>query len=132
MISNNGEEINRLYKKTDETLLADVFQKLIKVSSKEYGTIQLYCVSICSYTLQCGLEYNDTKLQILQDKDMILLIENSIRERISSGMGDRFVFSDENQEILYIDATKLYGHSMSQPLPYDENEIHRNVLLKQT
>ena len=36
-------------------------------------------------------------------------------------MGDRYVKSDENKKIL--DATNLYGHSMIQPLPYDEIEM---------
>ena len=31
--------------------------------------------------------------------------------------------SDENKKILYADANNLYGHSMSQPLPYDEIEM---------
>ena len=35
-------------------------------------------------------------------------------------MGDRHVKSDENKNIFFIDATNLYGHSMSQVLPYDE------------
>ena len=34
-------------------------------------------------------------------------------------MGDRYVKSDETKKILYMDATNLYGHSTSQPLPYD-------------
>ena len=38
-------------------------------------------------------------------------------------MGDRYVKSDENKKILYIDATNLYGHSTSQMLPYDEIEM---------
>ena len=38
-------------------------------------------------------------------------------------MGDRYVKSDENKKISYIDATNLYGHSMSQFLPYDEIEM---------
>ena len=38
-------------------------------------------------------------------------------------MGDRYVKSDENKKILYKDATNLYGHSMSQMLPYDEIEM---------
>ena len=37
-------------------------------------------------------------------------------------MGDRYVKSDENKNALFIDATNLFGHSMSQPLPYDEIE----------
>ena len=69
------------------------------------------------------MKYTDIKLQTLQDKDLILLIENNIRGGISSVMGDRYVKSDENNKILYIDATNLYGHSMSQFLPYDEIEM---------
>ena len=38
-------------------------------------------------------------------------------------MGDRYVKSDEDISILYIDATILYDHSMSQFLPYDEIEM---------
>ena len=51
---------------------------------------------------------------------MILLLENNIRGGISSVMGDRYNQSDENKKILYTDANNLYGHSMSQPLPFDE------------
>ena len=79
-------------------------------------------MSLPGYTYQCALKYTDIKLQTLQDKDLILLIENNIRGGISSVMGDRYVKSDENKKILYMDATNFYGHSMSQMLPYDEIE----------
>ena len=45
-------------------------------------------------------------------------------------MGDRYVKSVDNKKILYIDANDLYGHSMSEPLPYDETKIDKNVKLK--
>ena len=35
-------------------------------------------------------------------------------------MGDRYIKSDKNKNILYFDATNLYGFGMSQPLPYDD------------
>ena len=54
---------------------------------------------------------------------MIFLIETDIRGGISSVMGDRYVKSDENKKILYMVATNLYGHSMSQMLPYDEIQM---------
>ena len=38
-------------------------------------------------------------------------------------MGDRYVISDENEKIIYMEATNLYGHSRIQPLPYDELEM---------
>ena len=46
---------------------------------------------------------------------------------MSSVMGDRYVQSDENKKILYVDAKNLYGHSMSQPLPFDELKFDNNV-----
>ena len=104
-------------------LLADVFEKLVKVSTEEYGTNPLYCVTLPGYKYQCALKYTDIKLQTLQDSDLILLLENNIRGGISSVMGDRYVKSDEHKKVLYMDATNLYGHSMSQMLPYAEIEM---------
>ena len=119
----DGEELTKLYCKSDVILLADIFEKIVKVSTKEYGINPLYCVSLPGFTYQCALKYTDIKLQTLQDKDLILLIENNIRGGISSVMGDRYVKSDDNKKITYMDATNLYGHSMSQFLPYDEIEM---------
>ena len=119
----NGAELTKLYCKSDVILLTDVIEKFIEVSFEEYGINPLYCVSLPGYTYQCALKYTDIKLQTLQDKDLILLIENNIRGGISSVMGDRYIKSDENKKISYMDATNLYGHSMSQFLPYDEIEM---------
>ena len=119
----DGEQLTRLYCETDVILLADVFEKFVNVSTKEYKINPLYCVSLPGYTYQCALKYTKFKLQTLQDKDLILLIENNIRGGISSVMSDRYVKSDENNKILYADATNLFGYSMSQFLPYDEFEM---------
>ena len=101
--------------KTDTFLLVDVFEKFKEVSTREYGITPLNFVSICISILKCGLNYTHIKLQTLQDKDMTLFLENNIRGGISSVMGDRYGKSDENKKILYMDATNLHGHSMSQP-----------------
>ena len=100
-----------------------MFEKIIKVSVNEFGFKPLYCVSLLGYTRQCGLKYPGVNLQTLQDKDMILLSENIFKGGISNVMGDRYVKSDQNKKILYMDATNLYRHSMSQPLPNDEIEM---------
>ena len=89
----NREELTELYHKSDVLLLACVFDKLMKVSVNEFGISPLCCISLPGYTWQCGLKYTDIKLQTLQDKDMILLLEK-IRGRISSVMGDRHSKSD--------------------------------------
>ena len=125
----NGE-LTEIYFKSDALLLACVFEKFIKVSFNEYGINPLYCVSLPGYTWQCGLKFTGINLQTLQDKDMILLLENNIRGGISSVMGDRYVISDEKKKILYKDANDLYGHSMSESLPYDEIKFDNIVKLE--
>ena len=122
--------MTEIYLKSDVLLLACVFEKFIKVSVNEFDINPLYCVSLQGYTCQCGLKYTGINLQTLQDKDMILLFENNIRGGISSIMGAGYVISDDNKKILYIDANNLYGHSMSQPLPYDEIKFDNTVKLE--
>ena len=119
----NGEELTQLDLKSDVLLLACVFEKYIKVSVNEFRSNPLYCISLPGYTWQCGLKYTGINLQTLQDKDLILTLENNIRGGISSVMGDRYVKPDENKKIIFMDATHLYGRSMSQPLPYDKIEM---------
>ena len=123
------EELKQIYLKSDVLLLACVFEKFIKVSVSEFDKNPLHCVNLPGYTWQCGLKYTGINLQTLQDKNIILLLENIIRGGISSVMGDRYINSDENKKILYVDANILYGHSMSQPLPYDEIKFDDNVKL---
>ena len=129
----DGEELTEIYLKGDVLLLACVLEKFIKVSVNEFGINPLYCVSLPGHTWECGLKYTGINLQTLQDKDLISTLENYIRGGISSVMGDRYVKPDENEKILYIDANNLYGHSLSQPLPYDETEMwhgHPDIYIK--
>ena len=128
-----GEELREIFLKSDVILFACVFEKIIKKSVNEFGINRLYCVSLPGYTWECGLKYTGVNLQTLQDKDSILTLENNIRGGISSVMGDCYVKSDENRKILYIDANNLYGHSMGQPLRYDEIEMwhgHPDLYMK--
>ena len=118
-----GKKLTQLYLKSDVLLLAFVFQKFINVSMNEFGINPLYYVTLPGYTWQCGLKYTGINLKTLHDKDLILTLENHIRGWISSVMSDRYVKSDENNKILYMDATILTGHSMIQPLHYDEFEM---------
>ena len=128
----DGKELTELYCKSDVVLLACVFEKFIKVSQNEFGISPLYFVSLPGYTWECGLKYTNIKLQTLQDKDMILLLENGIRGGISGVMGDRYIKSDKNKKIFYVDCTNLYGHSMSQSLPYDDIKFEtENVCLEE-
>ena len=123
----SGRELTQLYLKSDVILLADFFEKFIELSINEFGMNPLYCVSLPGFKWQCGLKCTDIKLQTLQDKVLILLLENNICGGISSVMEDRYIKADENEKISYIDANNLYGWSMSQYLPYDAIEFDENV-----
>ena len=93
------------------------------VSINEFDINPLICVSLPGYTWHCGLKYTGINLQIFQDKDFFSIIEKNKRGGISSVMGDRYVKLDENKELIYMEATNLYGYSMIQTLPYVEIEI---------
>ena len=63
---------------------------------------------------------------------MILLLENGIRGGVSGVMGDRYVKSVKNKNIIYFDATNFYGFGMSQALPYDNIKFEtENVRLEE-
>ena len=119
----DGEKLTQLYLKSDVLLLSCVFENFIKVSFEEYRNNPLYCVSLPGYTWQCGSKYKRINLKTIQDKDLNLTLENIIRGGIKSVMGERYVKSDENKKVIYMDAANLYGHSISQPLPYGEIEM---------
>ena len=50
------------------------------------------------------MKYTDIKIQTLQHKDLILLLEINTRVGISSVMGNRYVQSNEKRKILYVGA----------------------------
>ena len=124
----DGKELTELYCKSDVLLLTCVFEKILSVSQNEFGISSLYFVSLPGYTWAFGLKYTNIRLQTLQDKDMILLLENGIRGGVSGVMGDRYVKSDKNKNIMYFDATKLYGFGMSQALPYDNIKFETEIV----
>ena len=116
----NGRELPMLYLKMDVLQLTDVFENFVESSTRENKINPLYSYSLPGYTWKAGLKLTNIKLDFIKDKELLLLLENIIRGGISSVMGDRHVQSDENKQIQYIDANKLYEWAMSQYLPTGE------------
>ena len=98
----------KIYLKSDVLLLECVFEKFINVSINDFGINPLYCASLPAYTWKYDLKCSGIKIQTLQDKHLILTLENNIRGGVSSVMGERYVKSDENNKVTYMDATNLY------------------------
>ena len=131
----NGRELTMLYLKMDVLQLADVFENFVESSTREYKINPLYSYSLPGYTWKAGLKSTNIKLDYIKCKELLLLLENNIRGGISSVMGNRHVQSDENKQILYIDANNLNGWAMSQYLPTSEFEklqLPEEYILEQT
>ena len=114
IFNKNREESTKLYLNNDFILLADLFEKFIEVSVEEFDINALYCISLR------GLKCSNIRLQTLQDKGIILALENNLRGGLRSDMGDRFGKCNENKRVLYLDANNLYAWALSESLPYDK------------
>ena len=101
----------------DVLQLADVFENFVEKATLEYSINPLYSYSLPGYTWKAVLKLTNIKLDFIKDKDLLLLLENNIRGGIPIVMGPRYIESDENTKLLYIDANNLYGWAMSQYLP---------------
>ena len=112
-----------LYLKMDVLQLADVFENFVEKATLEYSINPLYSYSLPGYTWKAGLKITKIKLDFIRDKELVLLIlENNIREGISSVMGPRYIESDENTNLLYIDANNLNRWAISQNFPTGDFE----------
>ena len=101
----------------DVLQLTDLFENFVEKSTLEYGINPLYSYSLPGYTWKAGLKLTNIKLDFIKDKQLLLQLENNIRGGISSVMGPRYIESNENTKLLYIDANNLYGSAMSKCLP---------------
>ena len=105
-----------LYLKMDVLQLADVFENFFEKATLEYSINPLYSYSLPGYTWKAGSKLTNIKLDFIKDKELLLLLENNTRGGISSVLGPRYIKSDENTKLLYIDANNFYGWAMSQYL----------------
>ena len=102
-------QLTKLYLKSDVNLLADVFEKFIKVSVKEFDINPVYFLSLPGFTWQYGLKNTDINLQTLEVKELILTLESNNRGGFSSVLSGRYVVSDENKRscrlmlVIYLD-----------------------------
>ena len=117
-----SKDLTLFYSKCDVLLLADVFENFIKTSMRDYEIIPLYCYSLPGHTCKARFNYTKVKLDYIKESKLLLLLENNIRGRISSVMGDRYIKLDDNKKLLYIDANSVYGWAMSQYLPTGDFE----------
>ena len=133
----NMSDYHDHYLKKDVLLLADVFEKFIDTCLKYYELDPCHYFSAPGLSWDAMLKMTGVKLEKISDIDQYLFVEKGTRGGISC-IAKRYVkannkcMSDYESNkpstfITYLDKKNLYGWSMSEYLPYGENEWLKNV-----
>ena len=143
----NLEEYRDLYVQSNTLLLANVFENFRNTCIKVYELDPAHFLSLPGLTWQACLKKTNIKLKLLTDYDMLLMVEEGIRDGICHSThrharaNNKYMKNyDENKESLYIqylDANNLYGWAISQKLPVngfkwieDTSEINEEFIKK--
>ena len=123
----NLGEYHDFYVQSDTLLLADVFENFRNTCIEVYELDPLQFLSLLGLAWQACLRKTNVKLELLTDYDMLLMVEEGIREGICHAIhrheraNNKYMRNyDKNKEssyIQYLDANNLYGWAMSQKLP---------------
>ncbi|KAJ8911232.1 hypothetical protein NQ315_012219 [Exocentrus adspersus] len=120
-------EYSDIYLKSDVLLLCDIFQNFRKICFETYKLDPAQYFTAPGLAWDAMLKLTKVNLELLTDIDMIYMLKKGIRGGISQcterkHIANNMFLPNYNSEepssfITYLDATNLYGHSMSQPLP---------------
>ena len=118
-----------LHVQGDALLLANVFENFRNKYIELYELDPVHFLSAPGLAWQACLKKTGTKLDLLTDFDMLLMVEKGIRggichaiHRYAKANNKYMKHYDKNKEssyIQYLDAKNLYGWAMSQKLPVD-------------
>ena len=116
-----------LYIQSDTLLLAGVFENFRNTCLKVNELDPAHFLSLLGLAWQACLKKTSTKLELLTDYDMLLMVEEGIRGRICHSIYrhakannkymENYDESKESSNIQYLDANNLYGRAMSQKSP---------------
>lgn len=117
-----------VYLKSDVLILSDVFENFRNMCLQTYKLDAAQYYTAPGLSWDAMLKHTEVELELLTDIDMIHFLKKGIRGGISQCCERKHVAnnqhlpnfnpSEPSSYIMYLDATNLYGHSMSQYLPY--------------
>ena len=112
--------------KKDVLLLADVFEKFISTSLKYYNLDPCHYFSAPGLSWDAMLKMTGVTLEKISDPDKYMFFEQGMRGGVSY-INKRYSEASKNKHILYLDMNNLYGHAMSQYLPYANFKWVKNI-----
>lgn len=117
-----------LYMKCDILQLADVFENFRKICFKTHGLDAAFYSTLPSFSWDCMMKYTGVILETIQDVDMLMFLENSVRggivqccnrySRANNKYMPDFDVQETSKYINYFDINSLYGTAMGGVLPY--------------
>ena len=130
-------EYHDLYLKRGTLLLADFFEKFIKMFLKMYHLDPVKFFSSPGLAWQAALKKTEVKLELLTDIDMLLMIEKEIRGEICHAIHQYAKANntymkeyDKNKESSYFkywNVNNIYGWAMSQKVPVNKFEWIKDI-----
>ncbi|KAJ8913768.1 hypothetical protein NQ315_002674, partial [Exocentrus adspersus] len=116
-----------IYLKSDMLMLCDVFENFRTISLDKYKLDPAQYYTAPGHSWDAMLKLTNIELELLTDVTMIQFFKKGLRGGISQCTGRKHIAnntflpnydpSEPSSFIAYLDATNLYGHSMSQCLP---------------
>ena len=121
------KDYHDLYLKCDVLLLADIFEKFRKNSSKNYGLWPSHYLSTRALSWDAMLNIKKVKLELISDLCMYILFEKDMRDGVSyvsnrySKASNKYLKTyDPKQEfkhLIYLNANNLYGYIVTYFFP---------------
>jgi len=123
----NLQQYHDRYLLSDVLLLADVFEHFRRDVFEKHGLDCLFYPTLPSLAWSMALKHTQVELGLISDREIYLMLENSIRGGIST-ISNRYAKANNplvqefdptkpNTYITYLDASNLYGAAQSEPLP---------------
>ena len=97
-------------------LLVDTFEKFVSTNLKYYDLDPCHYFSAPGLSSDTMLKMTGVSLEKINDPDKYMFFEQG--KTGVSYINKRYSEASKNKHILYLDINNLYGHAMSQYLPY--------------
>lgn len=117
----------QVYNKFQVLLLVDVFEKFRSDTMKTYGLDSAWYFTLSGLSWDACLKITKVELELLSDKQMILMFEKSIRDHMSfKNLNDIKLPTNS----IHLKANHLHSWAMNQLLPISHFQWMSNVELK--